>query len=188
METTVRVAVRGVGQWRRAVLQRPAVWRSAAPARRIACPFLLGADHVSARTRGMATRAERKAARAALADATESKAEVQLRDAGEFAALAAAKLKQLAGGIGEMSGVTSGAAQITLEEGHLSVEAEDGVRFHVTVEPVSQVLLSASLQGDAYAYHYDERRGHWVSDRDEHFLDELLARDLMQHISGVPKL
>lgn len=60
--------------------------------------------------------------------------------------------------------------------------------YEVSVEAGQQRLILFSPVSGVYKYEWNGVKEAWVSETDQHFLVELLVRELLKYCQGVPKL
>ena len=60
--------------------------------------------------------------------------------------------------------------------------------YEISVESAQQRLLLFSPVSGVFKYEWNGSKEAWVSENDQHFLVELLVRELLKYCQGVPKL
>ena len=108
----------------------------------------------------------------------------------EFDRLAAAQLVYLHDGLSDMREQNSPYFQLDLQPAsRLTLQLAPHIgTYEVTVEPGQQRLILFSPVSGVYKYEWSGAKEAWVSETDQHFLVELLVRELLRHCQGVPKL
>jgi frataxin-like iron-binding protein CyaY len=60
--------------------------------------------------------------------------------------------------------------------------------YELSVDRPNQRLILFSPSSGVFKYEWSARHEAWVNESDEHFLVELLVRELLKHCQGVPNL
>jgi frataxin-like iron-binding protein CyaY len=60
--------------------------------------------------------------------------------------------------------------------------------YELSIDRPNQRLILFSPSSGIFKYEWSTRHESWVNETDEHFLVELLVRELLKHCQGVPKL
>ena len=108
----------------------------------------------------------------------------------EFDRLASAQLRYLHDGLSDMQDQNAPHFHLTLQpHSRLTLQLAPHIgTYEVTVEAGQQRLVLFSPVSGVYKYEWNEGKGAWVSENDQHFLVELLVRELLKYCQGVPKL
>ena len=60
--------------------------------------------------------------------------------------------------------------------------------YELLIDGPNQRLVLFSPSSGVFKYRWSARQEAWVHESDEHFLVELLVRELLKHCQGVPRL
>ena len=107
-----------------------------------------------------------------------------------FDRLASAQLRYLHDGLVEMQQQNQPHFHLTLQpHSRLTLTLAPHIgTYEVTVEAAQQRLVLFSPVSGVYKYEWSGVKEAWVSETDQHFLVELLVRELLKNCQGVPKL